>query len=96
MRTSRSLGTVRHGYPLFPWKICSYSGLEISCAYMEMHSKVKPPITVEAGVVGVKNVRLVYNGLQDAMGKMYEPDVVYRAILPDFSKQTRDAFLGTF
>jgi hypothetical protein len=72
------------------------TSLELYCMYMEMHSKVKPPITVEAGVVGVKNMRLVYNGLHDAMGKMYEPDVVHRAIMPDFSKPTRDAFLGAF
>jgi hypothetical protein len=63
---------------------------------MDMHSKVKPPIAVEAGIVGTKSMRLVYNGLQEAMGKMYEPNVVYRAILPDFATPTRDAFLDTF
>lgn len=73
------------------------TGLAVYCEYMEQHSHVKPPITVEAGIVGVKNRRLTIDGgIVGNMGKMYEDDVIYRTTLPDFAPATQDAFLKEF
>lgn len=73
------------------------TGLSLYCDYMHSHSKVKPPITVEAGIVGVKNRRLTMEGgILANMGKMYEDEVVWRARLPDFEPATQDAFLREF
>lgn len=63
---------------------------------MAQHSGVAPPVVAEAGIVGVKNMRLIYNGLLKLMGKMYEPDVFYRATFPNFEPETRDAILKRF
>jgi hypothetical protein len=63
---------------------------------VEQHSNVPAPVTAEAGIAGVKNMRLVFNGALSAMGKMYEPEVVHRVKLPDFSPATRDVFLKRF
>jgi hypothetical protein len=73
------------------------TSLSLYCEYMDKHSNVTPPITVEAGIVGVKNRKLTIDGvIFGNMGKMYEDDVIYRATLPDFAPATQDAFLKEF
>lgn len=73
------------------------TSLSVYCEFMQLHSNVKPPITAEAGIVGAKNRRLVYDGgLLSSQGKMYEDEVIYRATLPDFDPATQDAFLKEF
>jgi hypothetical protein len=72
------------------------TSLTVYCEYLALHSKVPPPITVEAGIVGVRNRRLVYETTLAQLSKMYEDEVIYRATLPDFDPATLDAFLREF
>jgi len=83
--------------PARPVEDTMITTLTLYCEYMQLHSKVKPPITVEAGIVGVKNRRLVYDAvILSQLSKMYDDEVIYRATLPDFEPATRDQFLREF
>ncbi len=72
------------------------TSLQLYLEFMERHSHVAPPVTVEAGIVGVKDMRLVYKANLENLGKMYEPDVIHRSIFPDFLQTTGDQFLRRF
>ena len=61
------------------------------------YSKIKFPVKVEAGLVGVKGRRLVYHGgLLSGLGTMDQPNVIYTASLTDLGRPHVMEFVKNF
>jgi hypothetical protein len=61
--------------------------LELYEEFATIHSKIRLPVKVEAGLVGVKGRRLVYQGgLLSGLGTMDQPNVIYTATMKELGR----------
>lgn len=71
--------------------------LELYGEFSTIHSKIKLPAKVEAGLVGVKGRRLVYHGgLLSGLGTMDQSNVIYSATVKELGRPQVMEFVKNF
>jgi hypothetical protein len=71
--------------------------LELYGEFATIYSKIKFPVKVEAGLVGVKGRRLVYHGgVLSGLGTMDKPNVIYSATIKELGRLQVMEFVKNF
>jgi hypothetical protein len=71
--------------------------LELYGEFATIHSKINFPVKVEAGLIGVKGRRLVYQGgVLSGLGTMDQPNVIYTATMKELGRPQVMEFVRNF